>query len=176
MDWPPLLNERMRDAYRVTDQLMSLVGDDELDWKPATGKNWMTTGQLLMHLTNACGFCCRGFATGDWGQPEGTTCEDTGDQPKLPAAETLPTVSTVAEARKLLDEDRILGLRILEEAGEERLASEMSAPPWDPDHPRSLGWHCLDMIGHLESHKSQLFYYLKLMGKDVNTMTLWMGT
>ena len=24
-------------------------------------------------------------------------------------------------------------------------------------------------------HKAQLFYYLKLQGKDVNTMNLWIG-
>jgi hypothetical protein len=29
------------------------------------------------------------------------------------------------------------------------------------------------MVQHLDSHKSQLFYYLKLMGRDVNTMNLW---
>lgn len=31
------------------------------------------------------------------------------------------------------------------------------------------------MIGHLGQHKGQLFYYLKLQGKDVNTMTLYAG-
>jgi hypothetical protein len=29
------------------------------------------------------------------------------------------------------------------------------------------------MVGHLNQHKGQLFYYLKLQGKDVNTMHLW---
>ena len=29
------------------------------------------------------------------------------------------------------------------------------------------------MIAHLAQHKGQLFYYLKLMGKDVKTDDLW---
>ena len=29
------------------------------------------------------------------------------------------------------------------------------------------------MVGHLANHKAQLFYYLKLLGKDVNTMHLY---
>ena len=31
------------------------------------------------------------------------------------------------------------------------------------------------MIWHLGQHKAQLFYYLKLQGKNVNTMNLWIG-
>jgi hypothetical protein len=29
------------------------------------------------------------------------------------------------------------------------------------------------MVTHLDVHKSQLFYYLKLQGKPVNTAHLW---
>ncbi len=29
------------------------------------------------------------------------------------------------------------------------------------------------MIEHLKQHKGQLFYYLKLQGKPVNTSDLW---
>ena len=36
------------------DKLMGQVDPGSLDWKPATGSNWMTVGQLLQHLTNAC--------------------------------------------------------------------------------------------------------------------------
>ncbi|MDE0394080.1 MAG: hypothetical protein OYK82_04805, partial [Gammaproteobacteria bacterium] len=39
----------------------------------------------------------------------------------------------------------------------------------------SLFQHCNGMIWHLAQHKGQLFYYLKLQGKPVNTMHLWMG-
>jgi len=36
-----------------------------------------------------------------------------------------------------------------------------------------LGHHLLQMVEHLNSHKSQLFYYLKMQGKPVNTGDLW---
>ncbi len=71
MTWTDLITCGIDEAYKASDNLMSLVKDDELDWKPATGKNWMTVGQLLKHMTEACGLCCKGFVTGDWGLPEG---------------------------------------------------------------------------------------------------------
>jgi hypothetical protein len=173
MQWTPLLNEHMEYSYAVADKLMSMVEESELDWKPATGKNWMTVGQLLLHLTNACGFCCKGFATGDWGMPEGATMEDMPAEEMLPPAEALSAVASVAEARKLLADDKALGLQMVAEAGEERLENEMSSAPWAPGMDKSLGAHMLGMCQHLDSHRHQLFYYLKLMDKDVNTEHLW---
>jgi uncharacterized damage-inducible protein DinB len=37
----------------------------------------------------------------------------------------------------------------------------------------SLFQHLLHMVAHLAQHKGQLFYYLKLMGKDLKTGDLW---
>jgi len=37
----------------------------------------------------------------------------------------------------------------------------------------SLFEHLLHMIAHTSQHKGQLFYYLKLMGKEGNTSDLW---
>ena len=174
MNWTQLLNTAVEENFKATDALMAMVGDADLGWKPASGRNWMTTGQLLMHLTNACGFCCRGFLTGDWGMPEGA-CEG-GEMPAeamLPPAEALPTIESVAEARRLLAEDRALALAMIKEAGEGKLDGMMVAAPWCPDQPQALGQQFLGMVCHLQTHKSQLFYYLKLMGRDVNTMHLW---
>ena len=178
MNWTELLKCNVEDTYKAADGLMALVEDKDLAWKPATGKNWMTTGQLLMHLTNACGFCCRGFLTGDWGMPE-AGCEgapEGGEIPMeamLPPAEALPTVASVAEARRLLAEDRLLALAMIKEAGEGKLDTMLVAAPWCPNDAQPLGRQFLGMVGHLECHKSQLFYYLKLMGRDVNTMHMW---
>jgi len=36
-----------------------------------------------------------------------------------------------------------------------------------------LGHRLLHMVDHLALHKAQLYYYLKLQGKSVNTDTLW---
>lgn len=175
MQWTELLPTMMKESFGSAEGLVKLVNDDELDWKPATGKNWMTTGQLLKHITNSCGFCCQGFATGDWGMPESTgeAPAETEHENMLPPAESLPSVTSVEEALKLLAEDKIIAFSVLESAGETRLSEEMSSAPWDPVNSRNLGLHCLNMVQHLDSHKHQLFYYLKLMGKDVNTMNLW---
>ena len=175
MTWTDLITQGIEENYRVTDALMAMVGDADLGWKPAPGSNWMTTGQLLMHLTSACGLCCKGFVTGDWGMPEGVSYEDIPAEEMLPQAEALPTVESVAEARRLLAADRELALRMIEEAGEERLATEMSRAPWASSDcgESSLGEHLYGMVLHLMAHKNQLFYYLKLQGKDVNTMHLW---
>jgi len=168
-----ILESWIPEAYRVADALMAEVKDDDLAWKPATGKNWMTTGQLLRHITEACGLCCRGFVTGDWGLPDDFDPSTMSEQDMLPPAEKLPTVDSVQQARDLLAADREVAVQMVRQAGEERLATEVTPAPWDPQHPKPLGEHLMGMVLHLNQHKGQLFYYLKLMGRDVNTMHLW---
>ena len=57
-------------------------------------------------------------------------------------------------------------------ATEDDLVSKAVTAPWNPT-PRILGLRLLDMLRHLESHKAQLYTYLKLMGKPVHTGHLW---
>jgi hypothetical protein len=168
MNWTELLKSGIEDNYRAAEGLIDMVDEDKLNWKPASGANWMTTGQLLMHLTGACGACCKGFVTGDWGFPEGVDPSSLPPDQMLPPAEKLPAVKTVAEARKLLADDKKLALEMLRKAGESNLDSKMVKAPWDQTASQ-LGCQLLSMIGHLTMHKSQLFYYLKLQGKPVNT-------
>jgi len=59
----------------------------------------MTMGQLIRHLTNPCGWGCRGFVTGEWGLPEGKTWADLTPDENLPAADQLPSSASVAEAK-----------------------------------------------------------------------------
>ena len=172
MNWTKLLTADAEASFNATLGLVDLVDDDMLAFKPETGSNWMTMGQLLMHLTTACGFCCRGFLTGDWGMPEGQKVEDLPPDEMLPPAEKMPTVETVAQAREMIEKDKALTFEMIAEAGEEGLASKMVNAPWNPE-PRNLGHHFIHMISHLDSHKSQLFYYLKLLGKPVHTGSLW---
>jgi len=160
MNWTELLKSEAEYTYRAAEGLMDLVDADKLAWKPEVG-TWMSTSELLCHLTNACGWCCERFATDTWRD----VMEGKGEPP--------PTdVSSVDEARTLLAEDKALTLRLIEGAGEEALATKMMAAPWDPT-PRPLGQHLLGMIAHLAQHKGQLFYYLKLQGKPVTTWTLY---
>lgn len=162
MNWTSLLTSQLEDAYRATEGLMGLVDEDKLDWAPESGVEWMTTRRLLRHLTDACGWCAENFVRDRWGavmqgKPE--------DQPPS-------SVESLAEAVSELARDKQRALDAITEAGEEALATRMVAAPWDPTE-RPLGQHVLQMIQHLELHKAQLFYYLKLQGKPVNTYTLY---
>lgn len=172
MNWMDLLKKEIGHTYKVTEGVIDLVDDDQLDWKPSTGSNWMTTGQLLMHLSNACGTAMQGFVTGDWGIPEDFDPSNMSPEEMLPPAEKLPTIGSVAEAKKLLAADRKRALEMLEKCNEDKLANEIATAPWDPSE-MILGHRLLQMIGHLNQHKGQLFYYLKLQGKSVNTGHLW---
>jgi len=172
MDWKEMLTAEAREAYHATLGMLDLVDDDALGWKPETGDNWMTTGQLLRHLTTACGFCCRAFLTGDWGLPEGGDVSEMSSDEMLPAADALPSAESVAAARAALESDRDLCLAVIDEASAEDLANRLVPAPWNPA-PTALGRQLLMSINHLNSHKSQLFYYLKLQGRPVHTGTLW---
>ena len=174
MEWKKLLQGSFEYNYAVAEKLMDMVEDGELAWKPATGSNWMTMGQLLHHITNACGFCCKAFVTGDWGFPADMDPKDMSEEMIFPPAEKLPTVKSVAEAKQLLAEDKKIAFRMLAESSEEQLDTRIAPAPWD-DEEMSLGMRFLEMVSHLKQHKGQLFYYLKLMGKPVNSMHLWGG-
>ncbi len=172
MNWAKLLNNEIEFTYASATKLMDLVDDSALDWKPATGTNWMTTGQVLRHMTDACGMAAKGFVTGDWGMPEGVDVGQIPPEDMLPPAEKLATVASVAEAKDLIDKDKAVALDIVAQCSEEDLANKIATAPWDPT-PLVLGHRILQMIDHLKQHKGQLFYYLKLQGKPVNTGHLW---
>lgn len=169
-----LLKQEVEGMYHATEGILKHVDNDKLNWKPASGKNWMTTGQLLHHLTNACGMCVKGFVSGDWGLPPGQKYEDIPHDVMMPQAEKMPAVKSVDECRKLLAEDKKVALKYIAEAGEKNLLTKTLSAPWGGP-PMTLFQHISHMIGHLGQHKGQLFYYLKLQGKDMNTMTLYGG-
>jgi uncharacterized damage-inducible protein DinB len=155
--------------YSIAEHLIRRVSDEELQWAPSSGKNWMTMAQLLMHLTSyGCGKAVRGFVTGDWGmESDGLTEID-----HVPSAEALPSVEAVPEALELLAADRTLTVDSIKAVGEADLLGRTVTAPWGgPELP--LFQQLLQMIAHLAQHKGQLFYYLKLMGQDVNTSDLW---
>ncbi len=56
------------------------------------------------------------------------------------------------------------------ECDEDKL-DQTSKDPWDATE-LLLGHRLLYMVAHLNHHKAQLFYYLKLQGKPVNTSHL----
>ena len=172
MKWKELLSDEILYTYGVADHLMSLVRDDELDWKPDHGSNWMSMGQLLMHMTDACGSTFDGLINGAWAIREEFQVNELETRQIFPSADMLPSVNSVSDARKLLADDRKLALKSLKKCSEEDLAGKYAPAPWTR-HPMILGQRLLHMVFHLNQHKGQLFYYLKLSGRSVNTCDLY---
>ena len=83
-------------VYALTEKLFRQVTDSDLSWKPTTGKNWMTVGQLLMHCASfGCGKAVQGFVRGDWGIPETAGPEPLDATQHVPPAEALTSVESV---------------------------------------------------------------------------------
>jgi uncharacterized damage-inducible protein DinB len=168
-----ILLEKAETTYAVTDKLFRRVTDDDLSWKPSTGKNWMNIGQLLMHCASfGCGKAIQDFVKGDWSIPEEVVLKDLNADQHVPPVAMLPSVNSVNQALELLENDRNLTLRCIEETEEAQLLAGKITAPWGGPES-SLFQHLSLMIVHLDQHKGQLFYYLKLMGNDINTSDLW---
>ena len=173
MNWTEFLLNEIETVYSATVKLLDKVDEASLDWKPQSGSNWLTVGQLLRHISEACGVGCKAFVTGEWALPDGRKFEDLTPQEMIPPAETFPAVQSVQEARRLLSADFALARQMVEQAGESDLCDRMITAPWTPAIHRSLGYQLFQMVQHLDKHKSQLFYYLKLQGVPVDTADLW---
>jgi hypothetical protein len=173
MNWTEFLKLEIETNYRATLALMDKADDSDLAWRPLSGNNWMTMGQLLMHITDACGYGCKAFVTGDWTLPDGRKMEDLPPEQMVATAEKLPSIESVDDARTLFASDIQLALKMVEQAGDDGLSNRLVAAPWAPQVERPLGWMVHQMVQHLNQHKGQLFYYLKLQGKPVSTPDLW---
>lgn len=165
MSWTQTLEREIGYTYGSAMSLMRLVQDDELGWKPDTPEGaettgWMTLGQLLDHMGSACGWMCEAFQTGAW-KPVGSE----GPPAKLPSA------SSVESAIEALLADRDKALAAVRAAGDERMETVLVMAPWGIEG--TLGQQFLDSVKHLASHRAQLFYYLKLLGRPVHTGHLW---
>ncbi len=172
MDWRGLLQNEMAGAFHATEKLFDRLNDDMLDWKPSDGQNWMKLGQLLYHVASSCGGGFKGFVTGDWGFPEGVDPAKIPPQDMLPPAERLPAVESMAQAKSMLEEDKALAKEVLAQCSDDDLEHKIVTAPWDPTKT-VLGHRLLQSIEHLKSHKSQLYYYIKLQGAPVGTPQLW---
>jgi uncharacterized damage-inducible protein DinB len=172
MNWRELLEQQIEAAYSVTERLVRMFEEQDLSWKPADTNNWMTTGQLLLHLGQSCGVPMKGFTTGQWDMPSHSDIEAAEPATKLPPAEKLQSVNSIGEALELLAADRRLALEAVGRSSEQDLSFKPAPAPWDAT-PVNLGMRLLQMIDHLNQHKAQVFYYLKLQDKPVNTMHLY---
>jgi len=168
-----ILLEEAEKTYTITENLFRMVANTDLSWKPATGKNWMTMGQLLMHCASyGCGKAVKGFIKGEWGMPEGTNPEVINTDLHVPPLSKLPSVENIKQGMEMLAADRNLTLHCIEDVKERSLLADRFIAPWGGPKV-TLFQHLLMMIAHLAQHKGQLFYYLKLLGKNVDSSDLW---
>ncbi len=123
-------------------------------------------------MTISCGIWCKGFVAGEWDDAGNVDPGAVPDDRPLPPAEVYLPIGSVAAARQALADDKAVAVAMIGRTSEETLAGEEVTAPWNPT-PRTLGLRLLDMIRHLKSHKAQLYFYLKLMGKPVHTGNLW---
>ena len=173
MNWKEFLKQEIETSQKAVLGLLEKVDESKLDWKPQSGNNWMTVGQLLKHMGEACGYGCRAFITGDWTLPDGRKMDELPAEQMMPSAEMLPSVASVNEAREILAKDLNIALAMIDRTTEEEFAHRLVAAPWAPQIEQPLGWMIHQMVEHLNQHKGQLFYYLKLQGKPVTTADLW---
>ena len=172
MDWKKLLQSELAYAFYAAEKLFDRLSDEDLDWKPSEGENWMTVGQLLHHLATGCGEGFKGFITGDWGFPEGVDPSQMSPEDLIPPADHLPAVESMAQAKTMLEKVKALAKQMLEQCSEDELANKIAPAPWDPTET-VLGHRLLQSIEHQKQHKGQLFYYIKLQGQKVGTAHLW---
>jgi len=172
MSMRTMLLSQVEDTYAATDALVAMVDETDLAWKPDEEGNWWTVAQLLRHITVSCGIWCKGFVTGEWDDAGDVDPSRIPEGSSLPPAGAYRPIESVEAARRALLEDRTVALQAIEQTTDQALSTQEVTAPWNPT-PRILGLRLLDMLRHLESHKAQLYDYLKLMGKPVHTGHLW---
>ena len=154
--------EYAESIHRPSAKLILLAPANKLDWKPGEG-NYMSLGQLLHHLA---------------GCPGGLVAAVNNAFPPAEAfqkwvEEDLRNTKTPEVAGRELSRGWDEAKAALGRVSEADFQSKMVTVPWGPPTPM---WRtCLGMAEHWVNHKYQLFFYLKLLGQPVNTMTLFAG-
>lgn len=161
---PKGLAQYAEQAYKATAGLMKLIPADKINWKPSQTNNWMTVGQLICHLSDSTGSAMESFVTGQW--------PPMPPDMALPTAEQMPTVSSVAEGLKKLEDDRRIMAKVLAALPEADFRGRMVTAPWNPT-PMPLWTQLLLMVEHQITHKVMLFAYLKMLGVPVNTAHMY---
>lgn len=148
--------------YRPSAKLISLAPATKLDWKPASG-NYMTLGQLLHHIAT----CPGTFVTA------ANNAFPPADAFQKLVQEDLKNTKAPEVAARELSRGWDEAKAALSGVSDADFQGKMISVPWGP--PMPLWRTCLAMAEHWGNHKYQLFFYLKLLGLPVNTMTLYAG-
>ena len=148
--------------HRPSAKLISLAPASKPDWKPGPG-NIMSLGQLLHHLSTCPGGLV--MAINNAFPPR--------DVFQKFIQEDLKNTKTPEIAGRELSRGWDEAKAALAGINPTDFQGRMVSVPWAPPMPM---WRtCLGMAEHWLNHKYQLFFYLKLLGEPVNTMTLYAG-
>lgn len=146
--------------YGPAEKMIGMVPADKLKWQP--GPTFMSTGQVLSHLSDGLGGGLEMMIGDKW--PSNAEMEDGMKLENLPSC-------TPQEALDKLEKDKKTLRQVLDGMSEEDFTNKVFTVPW--------GWKAktermaVGFLGHFLNHKMQLFTYLKLLGLPVNTETLY---
>lgn len=147
---------------KPTESLFRLVPHDKIDWKPT--ENSFTVGQLMSHIGGGLRVYGNGITNGKWGfHSMREIFVLNRSQDTLTVEEAVQKLQAChAEFNKLvgaLSEDEF-------NTGEVDTPQLGRVPRW------RIAMLCIE---HHLNHKAELFMYLKLLGVNVNTGTLYRG-
>lgn len=154
--------EMMRRTQAPLKTMIEMVPEDKLDWAP--DKNFMSIAQVLKHLSeNWC--VIKMMVTNQW---------PFNDFKEMQEALKLENMSgcSKAEALQAIVTDLNETIDFIEkDISEEDFFSKVVTAPWGFEGEI---WKAVLMSkNHQVNHKMQLHLYLKLLGKPVNTQTLY---
>lgn len=146
------LEQAFDTAVRSIKRHFALVPVDRLDFAPHP--KTMPMERLVRHLQSIEYPPVRGTLLGDWERPEQHI-----------------SVASHGAMIAALEANHAEAMRVLRVIGGDAKLDESVTLPWGPTTTRLGG--LLFVLDHLLHHRTQLFLYLKLLGVDVDTQTIW---
>jgi len=152
--------EVVMQSVRPAEKLISMVPTDKLDWRP--GPTFMSTGQVIFHLSDGLGVGLETMLSGKWPPSE--------EMEAAMKLENMPSCSFQEALDRLAKDSRILR-STLDGITDADFTNRIVSVPW--------GWNAkleimaVHFLVHFSHHKMQLFSYLKLLGLPVNTESLY---
>jgi uncharacterized damage-inducible protein DinB len=147
----PTLRQTYLDVQRGTRRLIELVPRDKLDWAPGIGM--MTLRELVHHLSVIGAAGMRGIVYESWERP-----------PRDPEA-------TIDGALERFKRSTAEVLSLFDGVSDAELARREVTSPWGATMTVARAMTAL--IEHDVHHRTQLFIYLKQLGLEVDSMTLF---
>ena len=169
--------------YPIYSALISKLGGRQVGYSLDESLNWSVTREELeskLAAAKADGLEVKALAMINPGNPSGnvmthcdiqTVVEFCAVHGIVLMADEVYQANVYNESAQFVSAKKV-ALDMLAQCSDDDLANKIVTAPWDPTE-LVLGHRLLQMVNHLNQHKGQLYYYLKLQGKPVNTGNLW---